>query len=318
MTYSIQSKTNSQIKLYWWEGFQGLKPFLSRRLSGQPGFVANFGDILSPLVVNLLSQRQPKHSFGSGKLLAIGSIFFALRDHDSVWGSGLMNPKHIIFAQKAQEVKYLAVRGPRTHQLLSKAGLECPAVYGDPALLLPNLIKNDVKKKYQIGIIPHYSHYTELAHRYHGDPAIIVIDLLLPLAEIMNKLLACEIILSTSLHGLIVAEAYGIPSLMLINRQALHGDPFKFHDYFESTLRDTFYTDIDQNINLKQLGNLALKQPAPSFDPLPLLQAFPCTSEKFNLEPNSPVLSWSNFHNVNFATTKFPSLKTYAGLAKVY
>ena len=47
-----------------------------------------------------------------------------------------------------------------------------------------------------------------------------------------NISLECAVVSSTSLHGLILADAYGIPARWISGNTAVH--PFKFHDYFES------------------------------------------------------------------------------------
>lgn len=307
---------STAIPLYWWEGFSGIPMAIKRSLNRKPAYISNFGDILSPLIVSLLSKHQIKHSFASHKLLAIGSIFFALRDHDYVWGSGFLNPSHIIFANRCRDVKYLAVRGPQTRQLLIKNGIECPTVYGDPAVLLPHLVKNDIPKRHKVGIISHYSHYVELSHRYSQDNSVKIINLEQPVEIVMRELLSCEIILSTSLHGVIIGEAYGIPTLMLVNNQPLHGNIFKFTDYFNSTDREVTFANIAQLNSINKLADLALQKERPKFDPKPLLNAFPLDTSIINLSLE-PQLNWSTFAPEIFPTSKLPSLKTYLGLSRV-
>ena len=149
-----------KIDLYWWNGYLGIKNTARRLLTGQPGLIRNFGDRLSPIIVSLLADKPVKHTTnGSGKLLALGSVFYALNDHDLVWGSGLLEATHIKFALKKPGVTYSAVRGPETRNLLIQYGIDCPEVYGDPAQLLPQLLKNDLPKKFRTGIVPHFSQY---------------------------------------------------------------------------------------------------------------------------------------------------------------
>lgn len=51
--------------------------------------------------------------------------------------------------------------------------------------------------------------------------------------KVVGEILACEYVLSTSLHGVIIAHAYKIPSLW-IRKGYIDTDGFKFHDYFTS------------------------------------------------------------------------------------
>lgn len=63
----------------------------------------------------------------------------------------------------------------------------------------------------------------------------MVIDLLDDIEVIIRKVLACEYVISTSLHGLIIAHAYGIPALWYEYREVeWHGSDVKFFDYFSS------------------------------------------------------------------------------------
>jgi pyruvyltransferase len=56
--------------------------------------------------------------------------------------------------------------------------------------------------------------------------------------DIVDKALSCETILSGSLHGLIISEAYKIPNLWIEFGEPLIGGHFKFHDFFFSIGRD--------------------------------------------------------------------------------
>ena len=76
------------------------------------------------------------------------------------------------------------------------------------------------------------------------DPDVRVIDIRrVGPAEIeafIDEMLSCEALLSTSLHGVIVAHAYGIPVRWCVATDAarqIHGDGTKFEDYFQSVGR---------------------------------------------------------------------------------
>ena len=125
-----------------------------------------------------------------------------------------------------------AVRGPLSREALLKAGIECPEVYGDPALLLPRFFNPPVSKCYEIGIVPHY---IDKGHpwveQYKGNPRVLIIDVESGIGSFVRAVKSCKVILSSSLHGLICADAYGIPNVWIKLSDIVLGGDFKFRDY---------------------------------------------------------------------------------------
>jgi pyruvyltransferase len=106
-----------------------------------------------------------------------------------------------------------------------------PEVYGDPALLLP-LICSESKKKYDIGIIPHYKEYALIKNKY-PDHFVINLNNKNP-KEVIKQITHCRSIISSSLHGIICAHAYGIPAAWVKFSDIIIGDDTKYKDYFLS------------------------------------------------------------------------------------
>ena len=104
------------------------------------------------------------------------------------------------------------------------------------ACFLRILVNNKVKNKiYSVGIVPHYTDYNEVYDLYKNSASILVINLMTNDVEATtDSLLQCERIISSSLHGLIVSHAYGIPAIWIEFSEKLFGDGIKFQDYFES------------------------------------------------------------------------------------
>jgi pyruvyltransferase len=75
-------------------------------------------------------------------------------------------------------------------------------------------------------------------------------------------------VLASSLHALIVAEAYGIPARYV--RLSDHESIFKYNDYYLGTGRqqDKIATSVDEAV---EMGGFA----PPQFDASKLLKAFP-------------------------------------------
>jgi pyruvyltransferase len=222
----------------------------------------NFGDILNKWLVETISGQQVSLSPPGPEVhICIGSIIKFVQPNMHVWGTGAMR----LTDKPSKHAYYYAVRGPATQQVVFMNGGNCPDVYGDPALLLPKFYNPTVEKKHKLGILPHYVDYQAVKEKY---PQHRVINLLNadPL-QVTKEILECEETVSSSLHGLIVSQAYGIPCALVDTIQGkLSGDGTKFTDYFLSTGQDPYnplpfkdFESIDKTadikINLKALLN---------------------------------------------------------------
>lgn len=199
----------------------------------------NWGDALSPMLVAMLSGRPVKQMLWQHqhRHLAIGSILGTANSRAEVWGSGFMwEDERLDEAPQAVH----AVRGPLSRDKLLKQGMDCPEIYGDPALLLPLFFNPPVERRHAVGIVPHYIDKDHpWLERYRHDPQVRVIDVEGETYGFVEEIKSCELIVSTSLHGLICADAYGVPSLWLDLSNRLLGGSFKFLDYFGSVGRGT-------------------------------------------------------------------------------
>lgn len=131
--------------------------------------------------------------------------------------------------------KVFCVRGPLSRTFLQDYKVDVPEIYGDPALLLPRYY---TPKKVQhcigkIGVVGHLSNYQK--YQNLRDP-FVPISPLEPWNIVVDSICSCKCILSSSLHGLIVSDAYDIPNSWL-NEYALNEGSFKFEDYFMSQNR---------------------------------------------------------------------------------
>lgn len=162
-------------------------------------------------------------------IVSIGSILgYTSGKNAVIWGAGFMRK-----TDTALPSSFLAVRGVKTQERLKEIGIKPPSVVGDPALLLDLVYNPKVEKKYTLGIIPHYSHYEALVGL--SSDKIIVINLLDDIEKVIKEIKSCEYTISTSLHGIITSHVYDVPSLWFqMSETPLHGDTFKFEDYFSS------------------------------------------------------------------------------------
>lgn len=172
-------------------------------------------------------------------VMGIGSILTMFDiDNSIVWGSGILHEERA-FIGKPKEVR--AVRGPLTRQKLLEQGIDCPEVYGDPALLLPMYYQPQVQKKYKLGVIQQYSSINNPlldGIRYDADVLIIDIAHYDHWLDFVDQICQCETIISSSLHGLIISEAYQIPNVWTYIKGDNPESLFKYHDFFLSLGQD--------------------------------------------------------------------------------
>ena len=182
--------------------------------------------------------------------LCIGTLLDAVNyanPQTVVWGSGVSGQERTFVHPN----NILAVRGPKTKEFCDRYGIDCPEVYGDPALLLPLVYKasppalpnrEGSSKKYRLGIIPHvvdqqHPVIREVKEKYADE--ILVIDLARyeKWTDVIDQICSCEKILSSSLHGLIVSDAYQIPNCWIELTGNISGGHFKYYDYASSVNR---------------------------------------------------------------------------------
>jgi hypothetical protein len=239
----------------------------------------NFGDWVGPYLFLRLTGREPYFRLPDGLsrstvYFTAGSILGLVESNCIVWGSGI-----IAHGQRfPRPWRTHAVRGPYTRRAFLDQGYECPEVYGDPAILLPRVYDGSRQKTHELGVIPHFRDYPEVAAWYRDDPAIKIIDVRHALEKVVDDITACRATVSSSLHGVIVSHAYGIPSAWVRFSDRLGGDGVKFLDYFASAgVADAAAVDVRQRIDGTRLREMALAAVQPRLEPLmdPLLRACP-------------------------------------------
>lgn len=206
--------------------------------------VPNFGDALSQVVVEWAAGSAVKwvDSGVRNKLLAVGSVLLHARSGDVIWGSGVHPLGYEDFwrnpAKARLDLTALAVRGPITRDVLLARQIACPAIYGDPAILLPLLYPGSSSRTDEALLVPHFNDYSYFATHKSASLGLRVLNPGADWREIVDAITAARLVISSSLHGIIVAEAYGVPAIWFRPNQA---EGFlKFQDYYGSTQRAPF------------------------------------------------------------------------------
>ena len=256
---------------YWWD----YKP--------------NFGDTIGPWLVHELTGKPVVNSkwlhLQQPALFTVGSVVGHLQaPGHHIWGSGVigsLSPAKCEQLRRSRPAAIHAIRGRLSRQeLIEKLGWDVPEIYGDPALLLPRYYRPRPAKTTagKVAVVPHYSHQRLFAGLRAKRTRVV--DATEGLERVLDEIAGASHCISTSLHGVIVAHAFGVPWTWLrIGDQQLHGNRFKFEDFFTVLDRDqvseaTVSTDGVKALDVVGLASRA-RLPRTTFDLDRLHDAFP-------------------------------------------
>lgn len=204
----------------------------------------NLGDYFGVVVVNWLLQQKglslDDYVDKKRHLLTVGSGAVKSYQNMTIWGSGVereLPQRFRRFFQKKwfRKLDIRAVRGPLSREYLMKLGHQVPEVYGDPAILMPLIYAGlmEGSKEYEVSVIPQL--VTEKGIREKHPDAHIISMNTNDYKSVIDQIVQSELIISSSLHGVILADAYGVPSVWY---RGLQKDiDFKYLDYYASTGR---------------------------------------------------------------------------------
>lgn len=247
-----------------------------------PSPVQNFGDFLPRFMARAM-MLQPRVQCDAyllvGSLLSDDNVTRILRSRAgtmngrlAVWGCGARS-EDSLSPELAERCAFFAVRGPRTRDALN---LPSNTPLGDPGFLAPLFHTPPRMGGGGTLCIPHFGDGrgdAELLEMSGADkcvrPVVEANDV--ALASLLNQIAAADFVLSNSMHGAIIACAYGRPFAFWDNG---HLDvPFKWLDLSESiSIPLAFQTDVasgrahyDDVIkpSLKPIGNLDLLLASP-------------------------------------------------------
>tara|TARA_B110000977_G_C11089774_1_gene496267 strand:- start:4988 stop:5824 length:837 start_codon:yes stop_codon:yes gene_type:complete len=198
----------------------------------------NIGDSMVPYILEktnalnylkIENRLQNQLSSSGSVLFSIGSVLQWANKRSVVWGSGLISkdskPKGL--------PRLLAVRGKKTREVLEGSySVDLSGiVLGDPGLLISKYYSPKNSKDYKYGIVLHYVD-KRLSWLFERDD-VLIIDIETTNIELFCDCInRCENILSSSLHGLVIADSYSIPNAWIKLSDNIFGDDFKFYDYF--------------------------------------------------------------------------------------
>lgn len=203
----------------------------------------NFGDNLNNELIKRISKKPCVYHQERDKphYIVCGSIIQEATEHSTVWGAGLGHTADIEKVNK--DANILMVRGKRTAELLE---MEFD-IYGDPALLTPMFFEGHSRKIHEVSILPHWKDYEYCLTNFYGK----IIDPFQPVDKVIYDICASKMVISSSLHGLILSDSYGVPNRWMDFGNEIGGDGIKFRDYYSTTKTEYIEpaTDIEQALS---------------------------------------------------------------------
>lgn len=208
-----------------------------------PNVLLNWGDALNSVLVHAICGVEPVWA-GDIVNVARRPIYYVIgsglgnlrRPFCEVWGTGFIGYSSSV---KRAPYKIHAVRGPLSRRKFLDAGIDCPDVYGDPALLWPRYYSpSGAGRRRRIGIVAHVKDAgLPWLKEISGDDDLKVIDICGGITDVVDEITACDLVISSSLHGLIVADAYGVASTWVRFEEESPDRWFKYRDYLASVGR---------------------------------------------------------------------------------
>lgn len=208
--HPVMWRSGVVVPTYWWDGHP------------------NFGDAMTSWLLPKYGILPVHRVARSARLSGVGSILeFLPADFDgAIWGSGLIRDED----HPLPDAHVLAVRGPLTREHI---GAPSTVALGDPGILAARHIRR-ASPRWDVGLVPHGHHRSHRGFLSLADAAgvrVRVIDVHQEAATAVHEISACRTIVTTSLHGLIAADSFGIPAVWTTLEPPLDGGDFKFHDY---------------------------------------------------------------------------------------
>lgn len=191
-----------------------------------PSGSLNFGDELNAFILKVLGVDFIRTSPKEADLVLVGSVLEHLPQNwkGTVCGAGKLREDSVVNLSSA---RVLALRGHLSASKLRGLSPKAPLVFGDPALMVPHWIRQ-FPARFDLGVVPHWSD-DKLYERFPYGRLIPPTD---SPTKVITEIAQCKRVISSSLHGIVVADAYGIPrQAELFPNARYEGGDFKYRDY---------------------------------------------------------------------------------------
>lgn len=222
----------------------------------------NAGDMFNvDFLSKAYNQKVLKYSFGKNKhYLFCGSVLGRSNKYSTIIGAGFISEE-----QSKSRIKYnkvIGVRGKLTEKALLKNDKKINVEFlGDPGLLAREIISprddNDFIPNGVIGVIPHFIDFKKAKSIVKRNNKFKIIDIRKDFKSVCNEILTCDVVLSSSLHGLVFSDSMNVPNYWISFSGNLVGGDFKFQDYYSIMTNPKAKSKFCGNINdLKKISSL--------------------------------------------------------------
>lgn len=143
-----------------------------------------------------------------------------------------------------KKLEIFALRGKLSQsKIKEKLGIDVN-IAADPAVLIREMLKGfEFPERKYVGIIPHFYDKNEESISNVVVDGVKIISVEGTPIQVLRDMSDCYCILSSSLHGLIFADALGIPNKRVVFSDEIIGGDLKYEDYYSVYGKD--YKAID-------------------------------------------------------------------------
>jgi hypothetical protein len=236
--YAAKDSTKS-IGLVWWA-----KPF--------PG---NFGDWLSPLIVNQYTDKKiffqsPVKIASRKHMIGLGSIGRFIKPNSVVVGTGISTDELTL----AKSATYVSVRGPVTARVVKESGGPTVNSFGDPGVLISRIFPVERKTTNgKVALVRHFTHKAiPLIIGEDTDELDIFVSQPDDIKTLVTALNQYDRVVTSAMHIFITCQSYGIPCALVTFEgfeDSVHGNGIKYGDYAQGVGLDSI-SPISVSLNL--------------------------------------------------------------------
>ena len=225
---------------------------------------SNFGDMLNLYIARYICSWNVVPNFKEADLCCIGSILaciFEAKNNKAkkilVFGSGMQREVKVP-KNWNKKLCVLALRGKKSQEKMKEITGKNAKVLADPAILVRKIMKNTGEKGRDfVGVVPHYHDKKSDFIKNIQIDNIKFIDVEDTPIQVLRDMQECYCILSSSLHGLICADALGIPNKRITFSDKIIGGDLKYEDYYSVYGKDYKAIDLrEQKITKADINDI--------------------------------------------------------------